>query len=52
MVFAVPGASGADGLGLASDRDPRVTWLYRQERAGVREYGVRVEIRAREEAGG
>jgi hypothetical protein len=36
-------------LGLASDRDPRVTWVYRQERAGVREYGVRVEIRAREE---
>ena len=27
------------------DRDPRVTWVVGQERAGVREYGVRVEIR-------
>lgn len=27
------------------DRDPRVTWVVKQERGGVREYGVRVEVR-------
>lgn len=34
----------ADRLGV-DDRDPRVRWEYGQERGGVREYAVRVEIR-------
>lgn len=36
--------SVADRLGV-DDRDPRVRWEYGQERGGVREYAVRVEIR-------
>ncbi len=36
-----------DALGLKSDRDPRVSWNYAQEAAGVREYGVKVELSAR-----
>lgn len=35
----------ADALGI-DDRDPRVTWLYAQEKAKT--YGVRIEIRRRE----
>lgn len=34
----------ADKLGV-DDRDQRVTWEYGQERGGVGEYAVRVEIR-------
>lgn len=37
----------ADRLGI-DDRDPRVRWEYGQERGGVREYAVRVEIRTEE----
>lgn len=33
----------ADWLGI-DDRDARVRWLYDQERAGVRTYGVRVHV--------
>jgi hypothetical protein len=33
----------ADAIGL-DDRDPRVEWRYEQERAGVRVYGVRLEV--------
>lgn len=42
----------AEELGLANDRDPRVTWEYGQERASRRDltlangYGVRIEIRS------
>ena len=39
----------ADALGV-NDRDSsRVEYVYRQERGGVREYGVRIEIVARSE---
>lgn len=38
-----------DALGLKSDADPRVTWWYAQERGGVGEYAVRVELHARED---
>jgi len=34
----------ADWLGLASDRDPRITWQYSQERGVPHEYAVRVDI--------
>jgi hypothetical protein len=34
----------ADALGLPSDRDPRVTWLYYQRRGKPREYAVEVRI--------
>jgi hypothetical protein len=34
----------ADHLGVP-DNDPRVTWLYAQERGGVGEYAVRIEIK-------
>jgi hypothetical protein len=39
----------ADWLGLADDRDPRLTWRYQQERGA---WGVRIEIteRAKEAA--
>ncbi len=36
----------ADALGLANDRDERVTWVLEQERSKT--YGVRVEIRRRD----
>ena len=36
----------ADWLGI-DDADTRVTWEYGQERGGVREYAVRVEVRPR-----
>lgn len=35
----------ADALGI-NDRDPRVTWLYAQERGKPGEYAVRVKIEA------
>jgi hypothetical protein len=38
----------AEFLGV-DDRDPRVTWQVKQERGRVREYAVRVEIRAVEQ---
>ena len=31
-------------LGLASDADPRVTWIYAQQRGGPRQYGVRITL--------
>ena len=34
----------ADWLGI-DDRDPRVEWVVKQEKAGVRTYGVRVEVK-------
>lgn len=34
----------ADALGI-NDRDPRVTWLYAQERGRKGEYAVRIDIR-------
>lgn len=37
----------ADAMGLKSDRDPRVTWRYAQERGRPREYAVRVAISER-----
>ncbi len=33
----------ADWLGL-DDADTRLVWMYRQERAGVRQYALRVEL--------
>ena len=36
----------ADALGV-DDGDPRITWLYAQEKGRPREYGVRIEIRER-----
>jgi hypothetical protein len=36
----------ADYLLLKSDADPRLTIRYAQERAGVREYGVRITMEA------
>lgn len=33
--------------GIADDRDPRVTWLYGQERGKPGEYAVRVVVEAR-----
>lgn len=36
----------AKRLGV-DDRDPRVTWLYSQERGKPREYGVRISITER-----
>jgi len=45
----------ADALGL-NDRDPRIAWLYRQERGQIREYAVRIRIESRgddhDQAGG
>jgi hypothetical protein len=39
----------ADALGLPSDRDPRVTWLYAQEKSTrPGEYAVRITIASRE----
>lgn len=40
----------ADALGLASDRDKRVTWEYEQERGEPRTYGARVRVEARQMA--
>lgn len=37
----------ADALGLASDRDKRVTWLYEQAKDEPRTYGARVKIERR-----
>ncbi len=37
----------ADALGLKSDRDPRIQWLYRESRAGVREYAVVIVVSPR-----
>ncbi len=37
----------ADGLGLKSDNDPRVTWKRDQRRGGVREYAVEISIAPR-----
>lgn len=37
----------ADGLGLKSDNDSRVTWKYDQRRGAVREYAVEVSITPR-----
>lgn len=34
----------ADALGLASDRDPRVTWRLEQRRGMPREYAVEVRV--------
>lgn len=34
----------ADALGLASDRDPRVTWTYDQRRGVPGEYAVEIEV--------
>jgi hypothetical protein len=34
----------ADALGLASDRDPRVTWTYDQRRGVAGEYAVELEV--------
>jgi hypothetical protein len=34
----------ADALGLASDRDPRVTWTYDQRRGVPGEYAVELEV--------
>jgi hypothetical protein len=34
----------ADGLGLANDRDDRVTWKLSQRRGKPREYAVQVEV--------
>lgn len=36
----------ADMIGI-DDADPRVIWLYDQERGGVKEYAVRIEISER-----
>lgn len=36
-----------DALGLANDRDPRVSWAYGQERGAAKAYAVRAEIVAR-----
>ncbi len=36
-----------DALGLKNDRDVRLTWKYDQERAGVREYAVKVSVALR-----
>ncbi len=35
----------ADWLGV-KDNDPRITWLYRQERGAPKTYAVRVEVEA------
>lgn len=35
----------ADCLGLRSDRDPRVTWHYKQRKGKPKEYAVLVEVR-------
>lgn len=37
----------ADALGLKSDADPRVSWVYGQRRGGVGEYAVEVAISER-----
>ena len=37
----------ADALGLKSDRDPRVQWLYAQEQGGVRKYSVEILLEER-----
>jgi hypothetical protein len=34
----------ADALGLASDRDKRVTWRYEQRKGASREYGCEIRI--------
>lgn len=40
----------ADGLGLESDRDPRVTWKLAQRRGRPREYAVEVGIQPKGDA--
>ena len=37
----------ADALGLKSDRDPRVTWAYAQERGKPKEYAVEILVEER-----
>lgn len=37
----------ADALGLASDRDKRLTWTYSQEKGKPKEYAVRVTVMGR-----
>jgi hypothetical protein len=34
----------ADALGLASDRDPRITWAYSQRRGPAGYYGVEIRL--------
>lgn len=36
-----------DALGLKSDRDPRLSFAYDQQRAGIREYSVLVRVESR-----
>ncbi len=35
-----------DKLGLTDDSDPRLTWVYRQERGQPKQYGVSIELQA------